>query len=173
MSQKNENIGTVYWITGLSGAGKTSVGIETERLMKEKKSTVIRLDGDLLREVFKNSDYTYEGRKILGFQYGRLCKMLAHQEMDVIICTIAMFDDVREWNRENIENYVEIYLKVPMEELVRRNQKELYTGAKNGKIRDMYGFDINVELPKNPDLTIENYGDITPLIAAKKILKST
>ena len=37
----------------------------------------------------------------------------------------------------------------------------------------MYGFDINVELPKNPDLTIENYGDITPLIAAKKILKST
>lgn len=157
----NGNVGRVYWITGLSGAGKTTVGTKFYNYLKGKKDNVIRLDGDIMREVFQNSDYSSEGRKALGYQYSRLCRMIAAQGIDVVICTIVMYDEVREWNRKNIENYKEIYLEVSMEELIKRDQKGLYTKAKSGDGTSLYGITLDVELPKHPDLVIENYGDIS------------
>ncbi len=159
--------GTVYWVTGLSGAGKTTVGTMLYDHIKSKKDNVIRLDGDILREVFQNKDYSREGRKALGYQYSRLCKMIASQGIDVVICTIAMFDELRAWNRENIENYMEIYLEVTMEELIRRDQKGMYTNAQT----DLSGVSQEAELPKNPDVVIKNYGTITPEMALKTILQ--
>ena len=152
----------VYWITGLSGAGKTTVGKRLFDLIKEKQNNIVRLDGDILRDVFQNQDYTYEGRKALGFKYSRLCKMLADQGIDVIICTIAMYDDVRKWNRDNIEEYVEIYLEVDMEELIRRDQKGIYSRALKEEEKNVSGMNMKTELPKNPDIIVKNYGDITP-----------
>lgn len=155
----------VWWVTGLSGAGKTTVGTMLFDYIRTKQSNVIRLDGDVLREVFQNQDYTYEGRKKLGYAYGRLCKMLSGQGMDVVICTIGMYDDVRDWNRKNIEGYREIYLEVTLEELVRRDQKGIYTRALKNEEADVSGVNMQTELPKNPDLVIQNYGDVTPEMA--------
>ena len=61
--------GTVYWLTGLSGAGKTTVGFELVKILENQGKDVVRLDGDLLREVFGSTDYTLEGRKKISFQY--------------------------------------------------------------------------------------------------------
>ncbi len=162
-------MGRVYWITGLSGAGKTTIGKLLFTSLKAKKENIIRLDGDELRYIFNNSDYSYEGRKRLGFQYSRLCKMLADQDNDVIICTIAMFDDVRAWNRENIDDYFEIYLEVTLDELVKRDYKGVYAGKISGK-KNIYGLDLKVEYPKEPNLIIRNYGDVLPEDAIKLIL---
>lgn len=123
------NKGTVYWITGQSGAGKTTVGTLLYQYMSTNKDNVIFLDGDVLRFVYQTEDYSAEGRKKLAFQHGRLCRMLSEQGIDVIICVIAMYEECREWKREHIENYKEIYLKVAMEELIRRDQKQLYSRA--------------------------------------------
>lgn len=161
----------VYWVTGLSGAGKTTIGKMLYQHLKEKKDNVIRLDGDSLREVFQNQDYTYEGRKALGFQYSRLCQMLSLQEIDVVICTIAMYDDVREWNREHISGYREIYLEVDMEELIRRDQKGLYSRALRQEEKDVSGMNMATELPKKPNIIIHNYGDTTPQKALKMIIE--
>lgn len=158
--------GRVYWITGLSGAGKTTVGKLLYNHLLSQKDNVVRLDGDILREVFQNKDYTREGRRALGFQYSRLCNMIAKQGIDVVICTVAMFDDVRAWNRENIENYVEVYLEVSMEELIKRDQKGMYTGKES----DLSGVTQEAELPKNPDLVIKNYGETKPEVALEIIL---
>ena len=166
----NSNYGCVYWVTGLSGAGKTTVGTKLYEHLKSKKDNVIRLDGDILRAVFKNTDYTYDGRKKLGFQYGGVCKMISDQGIDVVICTIAMYDAVREWNRENIENYREIYLDVSMEELIRRDQKGIYSRALGKKESNVSGVNMQTELPKNPDLTIQNYGETNPDKALKMII---
>lgn len=160
----------VYWITGLSGAGKTTVGTKLYEYLKAKKDNVIRLDGDVLRECFLNHDYSHEGRKELGFQYGRLCRMLSAQDIDVVICTIAMYDEVREWNRANIDGYREIYLEVSIEELIRRDQKGIYSGALRNEVRDVYGVNLEPELPKNPDLIIQNYGEIRPEDALNTIV---
>ena len=158
----DNNLGTVYWITGLSGAGKTTVGTGVYEYIRSKQPNVIRLDGDILREIFKNTDYSYEGRKKLGFRYSDLCRMIALQGIDVVISTIVMFDEVRDYNRETIDNYREIYLRVPIEELEKRDQKGLYTQAKTDDKTQVYGMTLQVEFPKHPDVIIDNYGDISP-----------
>ena len=71
-----------------------------------------------------------------------------------MICTIAMFDEIREWNRNNIEKYIEVFLDVDIEVLLKRNKKGLYSDNKNNVV----GIDVEVEFPKNPDIIINNDG---------------
>ncbi len=84
------------------------------------------------------------------------------QGIQVICCTISMFDKVREWNRQNIQNYTEIYVKVPLEVLKKRNQKGLYQGAAEGQAGNVVGMDLALELPANPDIVLENDGARSP-----------
>lgn len=149
----------VYWITGLSGAGKTTLGTLLYNKIKKQKDNVVLLDGDIMRDIFSDYDYTIEGRERLAMKYSKICKMLDDQSIDVVICTISMFENVRCWNRHNIRNYKEIFLQVTMEELMKRNKKGLYKKNKNGLV---VGLDEKVEMPQNPDLVILNYGDVTP-----------
>ncbi len=154
------NKGTVYWITGLSGAGKTTIGKVLYNEIKKQQSNVVLLDGDVLRETFGNDlGYSKEDRFLCAMRYGRICRMLSEQNITVICCTISMFDEVRDWNREYIENYVEVYLKVPIEILKQRDQKQLYSGIKNGTSMDVVGMDLELELPKKSEIIIENTGE--------------
>lgn len=154
--------GTVYWITGLSGAGKTTIGSRLYKDIRKQKENVVFLDGDVLREVYQYSNYSSEGRKKLAFQHGRLCRMLSEQGIDVVICVIAMFEECRRWNRENISNYKEIYLYVDIQELIRRDQKKLYSRALKKEISNVMGIDISFEEPQSPDIIIDNSGEKTP-----------
>jgi cytidine diphosphoramidate kinase len=154
---------SLYWLTGLSGAGKTTIGSMFYARLKEVKNNIVYLDGDVLREIFGNSqNYSPDERKILAMSYSRLCKMLTEQGIDVVIATISMFHEVREWNRENIKNYNEIYIKVPMEVLITRDQKKLYSRALLGEVKHVMGIDVEVEEPTNPDVIINNDGSSTP-----------
>ena len=154
--------GTVYWITGLAGAGKTTIGKLLYNSIKSNKDNIILLDGDKLRELYDSEDYSFEGRKKLAIKYSKLCKMVSDQGIDVVCCTISMFDECRNWNRKNISNYKEIYLKVSIDELIKRDQKELYTKALRKEIKNVMGIDTDFEEPKNPDLLINNNGDTSP-----------
>ena len=82
--------------------------------------------------------------------------------MHVVCCTISMFDCVRDWNRENINNYREIYIKVSMDTLRNRDQKGLYSGASKEERKEVAGIHVEVEEPKQPDLILWNDGDRTP-----------
>lgn len=154
--------GTVYWITGLSGAGKTTIGSRIYKDIKKGKENVIFLDGDVLREIYQDNNYSVENRKKLAFQHGRLCRMLSDQGIDVVICVIAMFEECRKWNRENISNYIEIYLYADIQELIRRDQKKLYSRALRKEISNVMGIDISFEEPKYPDIVVDNSGEKTP-----------
>ena len=90
--------GTVYWITGLAGSGKTTIGKLLYDSIKFNKDNVILLDGDKLRELYESQDYSYDGRKKLAIKYAKLCKMISEQGIDVICCTISMFDECIIWN---------------------------------------------------------------------------
>ena len=151
--------GCVYWITGLSGAGKTTIGKLWYEELHSKMANVVFLDGDILRAVFAGDlGYSQEERRRIAMRYARLCKMLCEQGIVVVCCTISMFDSVREWNRENIDNYVEVYIKVSMETLRRRDQKGLYSHADS----NVAGVHFQVEEPKTPDVVLENDGALTP-----------
>lgn len=151
--------GTVYFFTGLSGAGKTTIGrLFFERLAAQKDNVVLK-DGDGLR-VRPEAEVDYSTEARIRRAKGRFSqyKELADQGTDVVFCSIAMYDEVREWNRANIENYKEVYVKVPMELLYQRDQKGLYSsGAKN-----VVGVDLPWDEPTNADVVIENDGRETP-----------
>lgn len=147
--------GILYWITGLSGAGKTTIGNRLYyRIKSEQKNTII-LDGDILKKIAGNDlGYRREERLERAYRYSALCKLLTDQGINVIICTIAMFDEIRDWNRRHIEKYVEVFLDVALEVLKQRNRKGLYSKEK----RNIAGVDVEVEYPKNPDIVIKNDG---------------
>ena len=147
--------GILYWITGLSGAGKTTIGNRLFYKIKPEKENTVILDGDILKKIAgKDLGYTREERLERAYRYCSLCKLLTNQGINVIICTIAMFDEIRNWNRENIENYVEVFLDVGLDILKERDQKGLY--SKGGE--SIAGIDVQVEFPKNPDIIIKNEG---------------
>lgn len=165
-------MGTVYWITGLSGAGKTTIGKLLYEKMKETYPNTVFLDGDTMRKVFgEDLGYSQEDRRKCAMRYSRLCAILQEQGMNVICCTISMFDGVREWNRENIRNYKEIYVKVSMDTLKARDQKGLYSGLTEEKQREVVGVHLAIEEPKNPDLILINDGESSPKEQAEKILR--
>lgn len=155
--------GRVYWITGLAGAGKTTIGRLFFQYMKEKYPNTILFDGDALRQAFGNDlGYSKEERLQCAMRYSRLCKLLSEQGIFVICCTISMFNEVRKWNRDYIDNYIEIYIDVPFEVLEERNQKNLYYGVKKGNVQDVVGMDLDLQLPENPDVHLINDGTRTP-----------
>lgn len=152
--------GTVYFFTGLSGAGKTTIGGLLYSRMKAKRNDVVLLDGDQLRRLsfHKKSGYTTEERRRGAYYNFEMCKMLADQGIDVVLCSISMYRDCRSWAAEHIENYREIYVKAARETLYRRDQKGLYSsGAKN-----VVGVDLLCEEPEAPDIVIENDGAESP-----------
>lgn len=155
--------GCCYWVTGLAGSGKTTIGSILYKYLKKTSGNTVYLDGDTLREVLNaEKAYTREDRIKLAFLYSRFCKMLTDQGFDVVCTTISMFNDVRSWNRDNLENYCEIYIKVPFDVLVERDQKGLYTGCINGDKKNVVGVDQSFEEPRTPDIVLENNGNLTP-----------
>ena len=155
MDRKNR----VYWLTGLSGAGKTTIGRLWYEELKKSGERVVLLDGDELRAVFGGGfGFTAEARLKLGMSYGRLCALLAAQGFTVVCCTISMFHSVRAWNRANIPGYYEVYIQVSMDTLRQRDQKGLYSqNAEN-----VAGVGLQVEMPSTPDLILDNNGQSTP-----------
>lgn len=157
--------GTVYFFTGLSGAGKTTVGGLFHRRLKATKPNVVLLDGDDIRIAFgEDVGYTQSERLRWAGRIFRVCKMLSDQGIDVVCCSIAMYESVRRWNRENIPNYKEIYIKVHRDTLLQRNQKGLYTAGKN-----VVGIDLPFDEPLTPDIVLPNDGEHTPLELVERL----
>lgn len=163
-----ENTGTVYFFTGLSGAGKTTLGGLFHRRLKATKANVVYLDGDEIRPVFcEDSGYSSAERLKRASRIFRVCKMLSDQGLDVVVCTISMISAVRAWNRANIPHYKEIYIRAAKETLLTRNQKGLYTGGTS-----VVGVDLPFDEPDTPDLVIQNDSTQTPLELVDQIARA-
>ena len=150
--------GTVYFFTGLAGAGKTTIGGLFYRELKEQKPNVFLADGDQTRSIFGRSGYSTEARKDAARRGFRLWRELAEQGIDVVVCSIAMYREIQQWNRENIENYKEIYIKVTRETLYRRDQKQLYSSGR----KEVVGVDLPYDEPEDADVVVQNDGQETP-----------
>ena len=147
----------VIWIIGLAGAGKTVIGKELYNELKKKYSNIVFLDGDIIREIMGNDlGHTIEDRKKNSDRICRLCKTLDEQGIHIICSILSLFHESQEWNRQNYKQYHEIYIDVSMDILIKRDQKQLYTKALNGNIKNVVGLDISFEHPKKPDYIIHN-----------------
>ncbi|TWD50739.1 adenylylsulfate kinase [Agrobacterium vitis] len=166
--------GRTIWITGLSGAGKSTLSRILVRKLQEIEPRTIFLDGDELREVMSaaawdGGDHDRNQRLGLAMRYARLCRLLAAQGFTVVIATISLFREVQTWNRENQPNYFEIYLKVPIDELRRRDPKGIYRRHATGEIRNVAGLDFDIDEPEQPEFLIEFEHGRSPEDAANEI----
>ncbi|MBF0257200.1 MAG: adenylyl-sulfate kinase [Gammaproteobacteria bacterium] len=148
--------GRVLWITGLSGAGKSTLAHEIVARLRARGDAVVLLDGDELREVFgavaANADnHGREGRLALAMQYAHLCRVIANQGLTVVIATISLFREVHAWNRAHLSGYFEGYLKVPLEELRRRDPKGIYRRFDAGELHHVAGLDLPIDEPEAAD----------------------
>jgi len=161
----------VWWITGLSGSGKTIVArLVRDRLVACGRS-VFLLDGDAMRAVLDEPDaHSQDDRRRLAFIYGRFAREIATQGIDAVCATISMFHAVRRWNRTNIPRYREVYLRVPLSELESRDRQGMYQRARSQPGSCVVGVDLPFEEPDAPDLVIDNYGAVDPDQAASQIL---
>ena len=151
--------GRTFWITGLSGAGKTTIGRLWYEELRASGVPAVFLDGDRLRQAIGDDlGYSEADRRKSARRNGKLCALLAEQGLTVVCCTICMYDEARLWNRENIPGYFEVYVKAAMETLRRRDQKGLYSQNAD----NVAGVGLQVELPKAPDLVLNNNGQLTP-----------
>ena len=88
-------------------------------------------------------------------KYANLCKVISSQGISLVVATISLFHEVQEWNRINLLDYFEVYLKVPIEELRKRDYKGIYRSYDAGKLTNVPGLDLTIEEPKSADMVVE------------------
>ena len=167
----------VIWISGLSGAGKSTLARELTFNLRAAGETVLMLDGDELRTVFgsmviNSHNYGREGRLALAMQYAHLCRVIATQGLTVVIATISLFREVHAWNRANLPGYFEVYIKVPVEELRRRDPKGIYRRFDAGELTNVAGLDLPIDEPEAPDWIVEFEPGRSAATLAVELLKT-
>ena len=147
----------LIWITGLSGAGKTTIATALYERLKRRHSNLVLLDGDDFREIMgQDVGYDLNSRKIMARRMSRLCKYLTGEGIHVICATISMYKEIHEFNRSAIQDYYEVLVDVSMENLVAQDKKQLYSRALKHEIYDVVGVDLPFDRPEHPDLVIDN-----------------
>ena len=155
----------VIWIIGLSGAGKTTLAKQTVKLMTNRLDNVVLLDGDVVRQTFGDDlGHSLEDRKKNADRLCRMSKFLDDQGINVVCAILSIFEESREWNRESISNYYEVFIDVPVEILIKRDSKGLYARALKGEIKDFPGVNFDFPVPAKPDLVVRNNGSKEALL---------
>ncbi|RDX36560.1 adenylyl-sulfate kinase [Vibrio campbellii] len=141
----------LIWITGLSGSGKTTLSIMLSNYLQEQYGVkVVSLDGDELRVALDVSNhYSKKDRAQLAKSYSRLGELFVNQGFCTICSTVSMFDEVRKYNRQQNENYCEIFLDVDDE--IRSKRKNIQSITKEDVIASR-----DFQFPHNSDFKLVN-----------------
>ena len=147
--------GVTVWFTGLPCSGKTTIAKEVEKNLRERGTDVELLDGDTVREFIRNRDFSQEGRN-KHLRYIALMARLLSKRGTVVLCTfVSPYRENRDFARSINDNFLEIYVKTPLELCIKRDVKEMYKKAMAGEIKGFTGIDDPYEEPENPELMVE------------------
>jgi adenylyl-sulfate kinase len=150
------NTGFTIWFTGLSGSGKSTLSEVIEQRMKAFGRNVEVLDGDIVRtHLSKGLGFSREDRDTNIKRIGFVCNLLTRNGVICISAAIAPYRDARDWARKEIGNFVEVYVRCPIEVCRQRDVKGLYKLVDEGKIKNFTGVDDPYEEPLHPELIVE------------------
>jgi adenylylsulfate kinase len=154
MSDSPHSKGFTLWFTGLSGSGKSTIAERVALRLERKGIPVEILDGDVVRtHLSKGLGFSREDRDENIKRVGFVCQLLSRHGVAVIASVISPYREAREYNRQKIKNFVEVYTRCPVEVCEGRDLKGLYQKARAGEIKGFTGVDDPYEPPSNPEVT--------------------
>jgi adenylylsulfate kinase len=167
-----EEQGFTLWFTGLSGSGKTTLARGVERELRDRGLKVEVLDGDVIRtNLSKGLGFSKEDRDTNIKRIGFVCKLLTRNGVAAIASAISPYREVREYVRQDIGRFVEVYCRCPLDVLIERDVKGLYEKALNGQIENFTGVSDPYEEPLNPEVIVDTDQEDPEQSVAKIILK--
>lgn len=158
---KETNTARVIWLTGISGAGKTTLANALKQLFDTAQLPVYLLDGDQVRRFFENDlGYSRAERIANVRRITFAAHLLAEHGVNVLVANIAPYTDVRQFIRKKLgPAYIQIYVQAPIEQVIERDVQGHYAKAKAGDMKDLIGLDDVYDIPKNPDLICDTQAE--------------
>ncbi len=166
--------GFTIWLTGLSGAGKTTLATEMARELRARGVSVEVLDGDQVRtNLSKGLGFSKEDRDTNIRRIGYVCRLLSRNGVAAISAAISPYREARDEVRRLVEQdgaeFLEVFVTCPIDVLAERDVKGLYKKALAGEIKGFTGVDDPYEEPLAPDVIIESDRELVDFSAMKII----
>jgi adenylylsulfate kinase len=151
-----EHKGFTLWFTGLSGSGKSALADAVAEDLKLRGMKVERLDGDIVRKsLTRDLGFTEEDRNQNIERVTFVAKLLTRNGVAVLASFISPYNKIRAYSREEIGDYILVYVKCSLEVCEERDPKGMYKKARAGKIKNFTGIDHPFEEPNNADIIVE------------------
>jgi adenylylsulfate kinase len=148
--------GFTVWLTGLSGAGKSTIADRLERELRACGREVEVLDGDVVRtHLSKGLGFSREDRDTNILRIAFVASLLTRHHCAVITAAISPYAATRLQARERIGNFLEVYVRCSMEELIRRDVKGLYEKAIRGEVANFTGISDPYEAPEHAEVIVD------------------
>jgi len=161
--------GFTLWFTGLSGAGKSTVSQILEGRLRAAGARVEVLDGDVVRtHLSKGLGFSKEDRDTNIRRIGFVCQILSRNGVIAIAAAISPYRETRDHVRSQIEHFVEVFARCPLDKLVERDVKGLYKKALAGEIKEFTGVSDPYEEPLAPEVILDTHLE-TPEQSAEKV----
>lgn len=147
--------GFTLWLTGLSGAGKTTIAIELENQLRQRGLYIERLDGDTVREgLTRDLGFSKEDRDKNIERVTFVAKLLSRNGVGTIASFISPYREARQNVRQNTTNFIEVYVNAPLDVCASRDVKGLYAKAFAGELKGFTGVNDPYEAPESPEITV-------------------
>lgn len=151
-----EQKGFTLWFTGLPCSGKTVVADRVAEILKKKELKVERLDGDIVRQsLTRDLGYSRKDRDENIRRVTFVAKLLTRNGVAVLTSFISPYREIRAHARQEIGNFVEVYVKCPLEVCMKRDVKGMYQKAIRGEVKEFTGISDPYEEPLNPEVILE------------------
>lgn len=149
--------GIAIWLTGLSGAGKSTIAQRLQTELERRGRSVEVLDGDEVRTFLsKGLGFSREDRDTNIGRISFVASLLVKHGVTVITAAISPYAEARDQARKRIGNFVEVYVRCSIPELTRRDVKGLYAKALAGELANFTGVSDPYEAPVSPDVVVDS-----------------
>lgn len=162
--------GCVLWLTGLSGAGKSTIAIALSVWLSELGVGHVRLDGDILREgLCSDLGFTPKDRKENIRRFAEVAALMEATGLVVIVSMISPYRAERAQAAKRCGQFLEVFVETPIDICERRDPKGLYARARAGQIKMFTGISAPYEEPDDSAFNVQGHGG-EPREAASEIL---
>ena len=148
--------GLTIWLTGLSGAGKSTIAGRLVPELRRRGLRVEVLDGDVVRQnLSAGLGFSREDRDTNIRRIGFVADLLTRHGVVVIVAAISPYRETRAEVRRSIGSFLEVYVRCPIDVLERRDPKGLYHKALAGELPHFTGVSDPYEEPEEPDVVVD------------------